>query len=107
MKIPKILYVVSAILFLASCGADSPQVETSSGAITRERAVRIADEASRKAVRIPKEVAPIVEETAEAFIMTFPMTFSKRGDPSLVPDYYTKVTVSKTTGKITELLVAP
>lgn len=74
------------------------------GAITRAEATRVAEEASRKTVTIPKDVAPVVTETEESFVVTYPLVLPKgtRGG-----DYYTKVTINKSTGKITQLLTAP
>jgi hypothetical protein len=94
------------MLFMASCRATPPPTTppaATATSISRQEAVRIADEASRKAMRIPVEVQPVVEETAEAFVITFPMTVSKT--QMRAPDYYTRVTVDKKTGKISDFKV--
>ena len=71
--------------------------------VLEEEAVQIADTACRKAISIPKEMKPVVEETLTSFVVTYPTTLPPgvRGS-----DYYTKVTVSKRTGKIKQLLCA-
>jgi hypothetical protein len=105
----KIRFAILALLLLASCKGQpqkqetSPQAAQQSRPVTQEEAVQIADKASRKAMDIPKEVKPVVNETADVFVVTYPLTLPKgvRGG-----DYYTKVKVDKSTGKITELLVA-
>jgi len=83
---------------------DEPKPQpTAAASLSRQEAIRIADEASRKAMRIPIEVQPVVEETADAFVVTYPMTLSKK--QMRAPDYYTKVTVDKKMGKITDFKV--
>ena len=103
----KILYATLAMLFLTSCGTDSHKVDEPSRSVSREQAVGIAEQASRKAMLIPRQVQPQVDESDTAFIITYPMTLSKQQPPVRGPDYYTKVTVDKQTGMITKLLVAP
>ena len=103
----KILYATLAMLFLTSCRTDSHKVDEPFRSVSREQAVGIAEQASRKAMLIPKQVQPQVDESDTAFIITYPMTLSKQQPPVRGPDYYTKVTVDKQTGMITKLLVAP
>ena len=94
------------MLLMASCRVSPtpPLVQTQAATpVSREKAVQVADEASRKAMRIPIEVQPVVEETADAFVITYPMTVSKK--QMRAPDYYTRVTVEKRTGKITNFKV--
>jgi hypothetical protein len=102
----KTIGVGCLMLLMASCQvtpAPPPTPAPATASVSREKAVQIADEASRKAMRIPIEVQPVVEETAYAFVITYPMTLSKK--QMRAPDYYTRVTVDKRTGKITDFKV--
>ncbi len=108
----KMQFAILALLLAASCRPQpekqplSSAVRRQSKPVTRAEAVQIAGAASRKAMLIQKQVNPQVEESDTAFVVTYPMTESKK---QLVrgPDYYTKVTIDRQTGKITKLLVAP
>ena len=89
---------------MSSCATDraTKQGKDSRSTITRDQAVQIADTASRKAMDIPPDLKPTVEETDDVFIVTYPLTLP---EDTLGPDYYTRVEIDKKTGEIILLLV--
>ena len=69
--------------------------------IDRARAIEIAS--GVHAMDIPPDVAPIVTETADWFVVVWPFTLPPH---TFGPDYWARVTIDRRTGDVVEVLVA-
>jgi hypothetical protein len=97
-KLSLLMLLVLGLLTACRCSKENNRVQS----MKIKKAVKVAEEASRKVMNIPRDVEPVIEQTKDNIIVTYPLVLPKgvRG-----ADYYTKVTIDKKTGKLISLLV--